>query len=349
MTLLERSQLYWSIRLPEQHKHDLLVHEGNLNHTSTGYLTQSQLANTPLDGWNSIKGVRVDTYQDSGADTAEELDASETGVDVDDGTKFASETYIVIESEIMYVVSISSNTLTVVRGALGSTAATHTTDTDIYNLTDGYFCNLNSFEDLVYHENKFRSWNVSRPKMYFLDGKMYVKPFNTEDRLEVFYYKKPPSLWGSALSITAGAMATTAVTSFTASADASSLLSEGSVIKIDSEYMTVTSVVTTTVNVTRGSYGTTAATHGAASAIYLLTSLAITSEHFSDIVAHWTEYMWWKIDDDPKRAEMAQTEALNVWGAWMDDTTMTDDLQRDDDLSFDDRGDVWVETNFLAS
>jgi len=33
----------------------------------------------------------------------------------------------------------------------------------------------------------------------------------------------------------------------------------------------------------------------------------------------------------------------------MDDTTMTDDLQRDDDLSFDDRGDVWVETNFLAS
>lgn len=56
---------------------------------------------------------------------AEALDASETGVDVDDGTAFRAGDIILVDSERMSVSSISGNTLTVVRGVIGSTAATH--------------------------------------------------------------------------------------------------------------------------------------------------------------------------------------------------------------------------------
>lgn len=56
---------------------------------------------------------------------AEELDASETGVDVDEGEYFYIGDLIRVEDEIMEVTSISSNTLTVIRGTHGSTATTH--------------------------------------------------------------------------------------------------------------------------------------------------------------------------------------------------------------------------------
>ncbi len=59
--------------------------------------------------------------------TAEALDDSETGVDVTDGTAFSPGQLIRVESEWMTVDSISTNTLTVTRGARGSTAASHLT------------------------------------------------------------------------------------------------------------------------------------------------------------------------------------------------------------------------------
>jgi hypothetical protein len=59
--------------------------------------------------------------------TTEALDASETGVDVTDGTDFSPGNTILIETEQMYVSSIATNTLTVVRAANGTTAATHST------------------------------------------------------------------------------------------------------------------------------------------------------------------------------------------------------------------------------
>lgn len=59
---------------------------------------------------------------------AEVLDASETGIDVTDASSWPTAGFRVkVESEIMYVTSVSGNTLTVVRGYEGTTAATHVT------------------------------------------------------------------------------------------------------------------------------------------------------------------------------------------------------------------------------
>lgn len=65
----------------------------------------------------------------------EDLDASETGVDVVAGTALVGGQVIRIDSEDLLIESISSNTLTVRRGFNGTTAATHTTGAAISILT----------------------------------------------------------------------------------------------------------------------------------------------------------------------------------------------------------------------
>ena len=65
---------------------------------------------------------------------AEALDTSETGIDVDDGTMFRAGEIILVDDEYMEIASISSNTLTVTRASLGSTAATHEDDTYVLSL-----------------------------------------------------------------------------------------------------------------------------------------------------------------------------------------------------------------------
>ena len=62
---------------------------------------------------------------------AEAIDGSETEVDVDEGAYFFVGDLIRVEDEIMEVTSISSNTLTVIRGTHGSTKASHSDDTAI--------------------------------------------------------------------------------------------------------------------------------------------------------------------------------------------------------------------------
>ena len=57
----------------------------------------------------------------------EELDATETDVDVSSRTDVEAGHTILIGAEQMYVQSYSTNTLTVVRGVNGTTAATHST------------------------------------------------------------------------------------------------------------------------------------------------------------------------------------------------------------------------------
>ena len=64
---------------------------------------------------------------------AETLDNSETGVDVDDGTEFQVGDVFRVDSEDMFVSSISTNTLTVIRGHGDTTAATHADNAKIYN------------------------------------------------------------------------------------------------------------------------------------------------------------------------------------------------------------------------
>lgn len=65
---------------------------------------------------------------------AEDLDNSETGIDVTDGSKFQKYNVIQIDDERMWVsAEPSGNTLTVVRGgSIGSTAATHSNGATIY-------------------------------------------------------------------------------------------------------------------------------------------------------------------------------------------------------------------------
>lgn len=78
------------------------------------------------------RGVQVvgkwgyyDVLQTSTATLAEDLDASETGVDVSDGAAFKVGQVVEIDSERMEISAISTNSLTVERGVNGTTAATH--------------------------------------------------------------------------------------------------------------------------------------------------------------------------------------------------------------------------------
>jgi hypothetical protein len=65
----------------------------------------------------------------------EALDASETGIDVVDGVLYDIGETLLIGSEQMYVSAIASNTLTVVRGVNGTTAASHLTGAAIQRYT----------------------------------------------------------------------------------------------------------------------------------------------------------------------------------------------------------------------
>ena len=71
-----------------------------------------------ISAWN---GVITPTITDQ---LNEALDDSETGVDVDDGSKFASGDYILVGQEIMKVTGVSTNTLTVTRGLTNNTGTT---------------------------------------------------------------------------------------------------------------------------------------------------------------------------------------------------------------------------------
>ena len=61
----------------------------------------------------------------------EAIDGSETEIDVDEGAYFFVGDLIRVEDEIMEVTGISSNTLTVIRGTHGSSAASHSDNTAI--------------------------------------------------------------------------------------------------------------------------------------------------------------------------------------------------------------------------
>lgn len=72
---------------------------------------------------------------DTTANLNEDLDTTELGVDVTSGAAFSVGEFIQIDDEIMSISSISSNTLTVVRGRMWTTKATHTNGTDIYRVS----------------------------------------------------------------------------------------------------------------------------------------------------------------------------------------------------------------------
>ena len=81
-------------------------------------------------------GTKIEWQQDTMSPSSdlinEALDNSETAVDVVNGAYFRVGHVVKVDSELMNVTAVSSNTLTVTRGASGSTAATHTDQTPIY-------------------------------------------------------------------------------------------------------------------------------------------------------------------------------------------------------------------------
>ena len=89
-----------------------------------------------IDAWNGLRDTGRITDQ-----LNEALDATETGVDVDDGSKFANGDYILVDQEIMKVTGVSSNTLTVTRdlttneGTTTVSAGSHDATTHADNAT----------------------------------------------------------------------------------------------------------------------------------------------------------------------------------------------------------------------
>ena len=71
-----------------------------------------------VSAWNGVVGTVITDQLN------EALDATETGVDVDDGSKFAANDYILVDQELMKVSSVSTNTLTVIRGVASITSST---------------------------------------------------------------------------------------------------------------------------------------------------------------------------------------------------------------------------------
>ena len=84
------------------------------------------------DGEDLSPYQKNESYSDSTANTNEAVDIIETAIDVTDGSVFGYGDIIKIDNEKMLVTNISSNTITVKRGFLGTTTATHNTGVDVY-------------------------------------------------------------------------------------------------------------------------------------------------------------------------------------------------------------------------
>jgi hypothetical protein len=99
--------------------------------------TNEQYDGTPITAQAPAAAMKI-VVPDS-EQLNEALDTSETDVDVDDGNYFLVGDLLRIDDEIMEVVSISSNTLTVVRGSHGSTKASHLANASLeYPFFNGY-------------------------------------------------------------------------------------------------------------------------------------------------------------------------------------------------------------------
>ena len=120
----------------------------------------------------------------------EALDATETGVDVDYGAAFIAGDFILVGSEVMEVSSISSNTLTVDRGAKGTTAASHSNNAAInfdnwIGVSDAY--RVDGASD-VYH-GLVSSWGNYQQSLDFFNfttsvGNTSVTLINAENSIQ---------------------------------------------------------------------------------------------------------------------------------------------------------------------
>lgn len=131
------------------------------------YLPHGRLLgyNADASGANatSITNVAPDSNEYTVVDSSganEAIDASETEIDVDDGDFFKRGDLIRIDDEIMEVTSISTNTLTVIRGTHGSTKASHDITDDIRLPFFNAYNNYNRYSVAQTNKNgKFKAMN----------------------------------------------------------------------------------------------------------------------------------------------------------------------------------------------
>ncbi len=99
------------------------------------FLALSVLAVVSADWPGEVEEITVIPLRsgavESGSEITEPLDAVATDVEVDDSAPFAAGDPIRIDMEEIQVVAIDGNTLTVTRGAEGTTPATHVVGTDV--------------------------------------------------------------------------------------------------------------------------------------------------------------------------------------------------------------------------
>ena len=109
----------------------------DLVHESGAYSPAGTVAIEPKDIASGAEIIPIHLFSGttygSGADlqVTEDVAIDETAIDVDDGDWFEVGDLIAIGTEIMEVESISTNTLTVKRGLLGSVQAAHSDDDDL--------------------------------------------------------------------------------------------------------------------------------------------------------------------------------------------------------------------------
>jgi len=130
---------------------DLAKACGVSNTVPGGAVSSENFVNLSLNGLRSGTGGNLlKTKTDSGTEINEgdgTVNASETAIDVDDGSLFTAAQYIQVNNEFMKVISVSTNTLNVARE-----------ESSIRNLaTDGsqHTGDFHTNNDKVYHANPF--------------------------------------------------------------------------------------------------------------------------------------------------------------------------------------------------
>ena len=86
------------------------------------YIQMLRLGDTTVDNASTV---------DTGTTVDEEVDTSETAIDVTDGSIFSINDLMQVDIEIMLITAITTNTLTVERGYFSTTAATHSSGASI--------------------------------------------------------------------------------------------------------------------------------------------------------------------------------------------------------------------------
>ena len=110
-----------------------LIQESGEGYAATPYLASNSgtVSNLYRDGNDLQSGKQtIGTVATTLAN--EDINSSETNIDVDSGSACITESYIKIDDEIMYISSISTNTLVCIRGRLGTSAAEHNDDSIVY-------------------------------------------------------------------------------------------------------------------------------------------------------------------------------------------------------------------------